>query len=260
MPRYSLSLGYFFTHVPLVERLQKAVAAGFHAVEMFWPAQVDSGDLERARAQANVEVVLFNMNEGDYRAGDRGFACVPDRLPWWRAELSRALLLADKIDCRRINVLAGKIPDQASRTRFLDCFVENLRWAAPQAAAAGVQLVVEPLNHLSHPDGLCQRTVDVIEVLDLVMEPNVGLQYDVYHAQRSEGNIIDTIREHIGRIMHVQIADVPTRSCPGSGELNFPAILATLDALNYKGYVGLEYIPPHPPVDPFGWLRQLSRE
>lgn len=256
MPDFSLSLGYFFTDVPVAARFSRARAAGFSAVEMFWPGSQSPAELAAARSAAGTDVVLFNMNEGNYARGDRGFACRPERRPWWREQLAAALDLASALGCPRINVLPGKTDPGARRASYLECFAENLCWAAPQAAERGVSLLIEPLNHLTHPDQLCRRTTDVLEVIRLVGCDNVRLQYDVYHAQRSEGNIIDTLREHMDVIGHIQIADVPTRSAPGTGELNFAAILNEIDALRYPGYVGLEYQPPAPPTDPFGWMSQ----
>jgi len=259
MPKFSVSLGYFFTDLPVPQRFQPARDAGFRAVELFWPKGWSAVTLSSAKEAADVEVVQFNMNEGDYENGDRGFACEPDRREWWREQLLLALDLARHLDCHRINVLPGKVPPDGDRQRSLDCFVENLQWAAPLAAVEMVQLLIEPLNHLSHPRQLCQRTIDVLQVLDLVQQKNVLLQYDVFHAQRSEGNIIDTLRAHIGQIGHVQIADVPTRSSPGTGELNFENILRELDVLGYPGYVGLEYQPPNSSALPFDWLAVSQR-
>lgn len=257
--KYSVSVGWFFTQVPLLARLQLARAAGFNAVEMFWPTDVPPRDLEQARIEAGVDVVLFNMNEGDYVKGDRGFACDPARRDWWRREVDAAISLAQLLHCSRINVLSGKVPAGGERARHWACFVENLNWAAPKALDAGIDLLIEPLNHLTHPTQLCQRTADVLEVLQLVQQPNVLLQYDVYHAQCSEGNIIATLRDKIGVIGHIQLADVPTRSAPGTGELNFANILRAVSETDYRGYVGLEYQPPHGAGDPFAWLEITER-
>jgi hydroxypyruvate isomerase len=259
MPRYSVSLGFFFTDVPLTARFARAREAGFGAVEMFWPGDVTVADLVAAQRAAEVEVVLFNLNEGRYELGERGFAAVPERQHWWRRELEAALALAMRLDCHRVNVLAGDVPVAGMRDSYRDCLVDNLRWAAPRAADLDVTLLVEPLNHVTHPRALCQRTADVLHVLDQVAEPNVGLQYDVFHAQRSEGNIVDTMRAQVSRIGHIQIADVPSRSAPGTGELNFPYILREIDRLDYDGYVGLEYQPPAGGADPFDWLEVSLR-
>lgn len=255
--RYSLSIGWFFTASPVVERFGLARRAGFRAVELFWPDD-DPAALRAAQRAAGVDVALLNMWEGDYAAGDRGFACDPGHRRQWRHALDAALELATALSCTRVNVLAGDVPAATPAAVARDCFVDNLRWAAPRAASHGVTLVVEPLNHLTHPRYLCQRTADVVAVLDRVGHDNVGLQYDVFHAQRSEGNLLDTLTANIDRIAHVQVADVPTRSAPGTGEVNVAALLGRLAALGYDGFVGLEY-DPSPTPDPFAWLPPAER-
>lgn len=249
---YSVSLGWFFTDLPLLDRFQVAKEAGFQAVEMFWTDE-DPQRVAEAAAQAGVRVVLFNMNEGDYAAGDRGFACDPYRRDEWRQDLDRALVLAKALGCRRINVLSGDVPPGQTREEAHDVMAENLRWAAPRAEATGVTLVVEPLTHLTHPIHLCQRTEDVLHLLDKVGDERIKLQFDTFHAQSSEGNLITTIREHIDRIGHIQVADVPTRAQPGTGEINFTNLLRAIADAGYDGHIGLEYSPEDDPA-PFAWL------
>ncbi|HEY0186684.1 MAG TPA: TIM barrel protein [Cellulomonas sp.] len=255
---FSVSVGWQFTELPLLDRFARVADAGFHAAECFWPT-CDAADLRRASRDAGVDVVLFNMDEGDYAAGERGFACDPAGRDRWRAALDRALRLAEQLSCPRVNVLAGSIPECRSRAVALDCFVANLRWAAPRAADAGVVLVIEPLNHLTHPRYLFQRTAPTIEALGMIDHPAVGLQYDVYHAQRSEGNLLDTLHRNRRLIGHVQFADVPSRQAPGTGEVNFAAVLALLAADGYAGYVGLEYAAAPGGADPFAWLARSDR-
>ena len=254
MPRYSASLGFFFTDVPLVQRFALARDAGFRAVEFFWPADDDPSDIARAREAAGIDVVLFNMDEGDYAGGERGFLGNPDRRDAWRASLMTALDLAEAVGCPRINALTGNALSPDRRAEQLDCIVENLAWAAPLAAERGVALLLEPLNAATHPDYLCRRTSEALELIDRVGMPNVALQYDVYQAQRGEGDIVATIRGTLDRISHIQIADAPSRAAPGTGELNFPYILGEIDASGYAGFVGLEYQPAPAPADPFSWL------
>lgn len=249
---YSVSLGWFFTDVPLTDRFGLARDAGFRAVEMFWP-DVRVADLEAARRESGMDVALINMYEGDYAAGQRGLACRPEYRDLWREKLEEAIEVCRAVRCPRINVLTGDAPAGVDRQPFRACLIDNLRWASPQAARAGITLTIEPLNHLSHPDYLCQYTRDVLSILDEIDDDTVTLQYDVYHAQRSEGNLISTLRSVIGRVGHIQIADVPTRSAPGTGEINFHAVLTELGRLGYTGYVGLEYDPANL-TDPFAWL------
>ncbi len=199
------------------------------------------------------------MDEGDYAAGERGFVGDPDRRADWRASLMAALDLATAVQCPRINALTGNALSPDRREEQLDCIVENLAWAAPLADERGVALLLEPLNAATHPDYLCRTTREALALMDRVGAPNVLLQYDVYQAQRGEGDIVATIRATLDRIAHIQIADAPSRAAPGTGELNFPYILSEIDAAGYRGYVGLEYQPAPPPADPFAWLPREQR-
>jgi hydroxypyruvate isomerase len=259
VPKFSASLGFFFTDAPLARRFALAKEAGFNAVEFFWPTDVDPVGLERARAQAGVDVVLFNMDEGDYAHGERGFAGNPGRREAWRESLLTALDLADAVRCPRINALVGNALSSESRPEQLDCSVANLKWAAPLAAERGVALLLEPLNAATHPHYLCRRTDEALTLMDDIDEPNVLLQYDVYQAQRGEGDVIATMRANAHRISHIQIADSPTRAAPGTGELNFTNIFREIDAMGYTGHVGLEYEPAPAPADPFAWLPVAER-
>ena len=259
MTRYSASLGFFYTDEPLGLRFSRAREAGFTAVEFFWPTETDFEELARAQAAAGVSVALFNMDEGDYANGERGFAGNPQRRDAWRASLDRALQLAELVHCPNINALVGNALSPKSRASQLECSVDNLKWAAPRAADVGVALLIEPLNAPTHPDYLCRRTSEALELLAQIDEPNVRLQYDVYQAQRGEGDVVATIRANIDVIAHIQIADSPTRAAPGTGELNFPYILKEIAASGYTGYVGLEYQPDPSADDPFAWLPREER-
>lgn len=260
MLRYSVNLSMLFKECPFLQRFQATADAGFAAVEFLWPTGIDLDDLVRAQRSANVAVALFNVDSGDMPAGERGFASWPDRVVWWRQRLTEALALADRLRCTRLNVQVGNESPEFGRTRQTGCLLENLSWAAPRAREAGVTLMLEALNRFEHPRYLHYLTSQVVEVLDLLAEPNVKMQYDVYHMQRMEGNILPSVRTHIRRLGHVQIADAPDRHQPGTGELNYQYILAQLDALGYDGYVGLEYNPLGSSAESFDWLTWEARQ
>lgn len=256
MPRYSLNLGFFYADVPLVERIAQAAKEGFGAIEFWWPAGISQGEIVQAVQEAGVTVQLFNMDEGDYAKGERGFAGDPARREEWQASLIQALDLAEALHCPRINALTGDAIEGLTREEQLDCVVENLQWAAPLASERGINLLLEPLNAATHPTYLCRTTREALDLIARVDAPNVRLQYDVYQAQRGEGDIVETIRTNLGIIDHVQIADSPSRAAPGTGELNFPFILQSLDDMGFEGYVGLEYKPVG---NALGWLPLADR-
>lgn len=259
MPHYSLSLGFFFVDVPLTERFALAREAGFRAVEFFWPIEPDFARIARAQRDAEVDVVLFNMDEGDYAHGERGFAAVPDRADDWRAQFDRALDLAEAVNCPRINALTGNFESRWDPAEQVDCLVDNLRWAAPRASARGVDILLEPLNAVTHPQYVCRTTTDALDVMKRVGEPNVLIQYDFFQIQRGEGDVVHRFRELLDVIGHVQIGDSPDRGAPGTGELRYEYILEQVDAAGYVGHIGLEYKTGGDEQAALAWLPRTER-
>ncbi len=259
MLRYSVNLSMLFKEVPFLERFEQTAKAGFEAVEFLWPAGTDLDDLVRAQQASGLKVALFNVDAGDMPGGDRGFANWPDRVDWWRGRFEVALELAGRLGCPQMNALVGnEIPGMAAEVQT-ECLLKNLAWAAPRARADRVGIAIEALNRFEHPRYPYNRTAQVVELLNQLGEPNVKLQYDVYHMQRMEGNLVPTIRANAARIGHIQIADAPDRHQPGTGELNYPYILAQIDATGYEGFVGLEYNPLGSSDESFAWLPREQR-
>jgi hydroxypyruvate isomerase len=255
MPRFAANLTMLFTEYPLPERFDRAAAAGFQAVEFLFPYDEDVLSIAAALRRNGLRQVLFNLPAGDFVAGERGFANDPARVGAFRDGVERALEIADQLDCRQINCLAGlELPDVPIETQW-GTMVDNLRFAAERTSQAGVRLLVEPLNDIDSPGFLLTTTSQGLMLLDEVGHPNLALQYDVYHAQRMEGNLTATLRRHLDRIGHIQIADSPDRHQPGTGEINYPFVLATLDEIGYGGWVSLEYRPAPDTEQSLGWLR-----
>lgn len=256
---FSVNLSMLFKEVPFLDRFQRTVDSGFSAVEFLWPTDIDLDELVSAQKASGLTVALFNVDSGNMPAGDRGFASWPDRVGWWRARFQVALNLAERLGCQRLNVQVGNELSGMAMDAQARCLLENLSWAAPLARQSGVTLLLEALNRFEHPRYLHFHTAHVVSVLDQLGEPNVKMQYDVYHMQRMEGNIVATLRAQASRLGHVQIADAPDRHQPGTGELNFPYILAQLAESGYNGYVGLEYNPLGSTEDSFSWLPMALR-
>jgi hydroxypyruvate isomerase len=241
--KLSANLSLLFREVPFVERFERAVRAGFDAVEFWWPAGEDLAAVEGAIRDSGVSVVLFNFDAGDMSAGDRGLLSDPQRQARFAENLPIALDLARRVGCTQLNALLGlELPGHA-REEQLALAVQNLRWAAQEAAAIDATVLVEAVNTLENGPYLISHTADAAALIDRVGAPNVALQYDVYHMQRMEGNLSDTIRRFSQRIAHVQIADSPGRGEPGTGEINFAFVFGVLAEVGYRGHVGLEYIP-----------------
>lgn len=241
--RFSANLSMLFTEVPFVDRFAAAREAGFAAVEFWWPRDEDLDAVVRAVEGAGLEVALFNFDAGDMRAGDRGVLSDPVRQDEFRANVPVALELAAALGCPRLNALVGLELPGVGRAAQLELARENVRWAADQAAGRGIEVLIEAVNTFENGLYLLSSTPAAAEFVRGVARPNVRLQYDAYHMQRMEGNLVATLAEHLGEIGHVQIADSPDRGQPGTGEINFAFVLERLEALGYDGFVGLEYRP-----------------
>lgn len=255
--RYSLNLGWFFADQPLSKRVDLAARAGFTAVELFWPGE-DLPSLSKKIKDTCMDVAMINLYEGNYSRGDRGFLCDQNRVGLWQTKFLEAIEACTLLHCRRLNILTGDIPEEMPRAVALAQAVRTLSWATPYASERNIKLVIEPLNHLTHPHYLCQRTIDVLELISYLDTNTVGIEYDLYHAQISEGNLLQTIESNISSIYHIQLADCPTRESPGTGEINFNNIIAKLVDLQYSNFVGLEY-SPREQLPNFEWLPRTER-
>ena len=254
MPRFAVNCSILFTEIPLLERFARARAAGFAAVECWWPADTDPDAFAAAIEDAGVQLILLNLDAGDMPAGDRGLLNDPAAEGRIRANLDVALGLATRLGCRRLNALAGNARDGEPREAQVARVCERLRWMAPRAAEAGVTLLIEAINAFDSPRYLFHRTPEILAALDAIGAPNVKYQYDLYHLQRGEGSLTQTLRENIARIGHIQIADVPDRHEPGTGEINYRRMLQVIDDLGYDGHVALEYKPRGATEESLAWL------
>jgi hydroxypyruvate isomerase len=252
MPKFSANLSFLFTELPMLERFDAAATCGFPAVEFMFPYDYDLADLKGKLAETSQQLVLFNLPAGDFAAGERGIAVDPTRVEEFVRGVEAAVVLAPELGCTRINCLSGIVPlglDEATAHKTL---VSNVRFAAAALADVGVTLCIEPINRIDTPRFAIGTTSEATSLISEVGMPNVRLQFDIYHAQRAEGNIIDTMTRTIDLIAHVQIADSPNRNEPGTGELSYEPILRKLDELGYTGWVGLEYKPSRQTAETLG--------
>jgi hydroxypyruvate isomerase len=253
--RFSVNVSILFKEVPFLERFGRAEQAGFSAVEFWWPSGEDLGEVERTVRDAGLEVALFNFDAGDMPSGDRGLVSDPEREGRFRENVPVALELARSLGCRRMNVLVGHEIPGMDRDEQLALARENVRFAAGRAGEAGVTVMVEAVNTFENGPYLLYTTGQAVEFVRRVGRENVRIQHDFYHMQRMEGNLVANLREHIGVIGHVQVADSPGRGEPGTGEIHHPYVLAALEDLGYDGFVGLEYNPTTPTTEEsFDWL------
>jgi hydroxypyruvate isomerase len=239
---WSAHLSMLFTEVPPLNRPAAARAAGFGAVETWWP-EPDTDDWAEAVQRAGVRVALLNADGGDVSAGERGFLNVPALRDRELQRIDAALALAARVGCRRINVLAGRLTHDLSETRQRDAAAAVLREAAPRAASHGAVLVVEPLNSIDVPGYLLPTAADARSFIDSISSDSVRLLYDAYHAASSGADPIAEAPKLIDVIGHVQYADHPGRGAPGTGTLDLPRFADALLNAGYEGDIGLEFDP-----------------
>ena len=258
MPKFSANLTMLFNEVPFLERFGAARKAGFRAVEYVSPYEFYPGDIADRLKANRLSQVLFNLPVGDWAAGERGIAIFAERQAEFRDGIATAIRYAKALDCQQVNCLAGLAPAGADAAELRATFVENLKFASHALAAAGIRLLIEPINTRDMPGFFLNTSSQALAIIVDVGSPNLFLQYDVYHMHIMEGAAIDTITRTFPLIKHVQIADYPGRHEPGTGEIDYPGVLAHLDHLGYAGWVGAEYKPATTTAEGLGWLSRLS--
>ena len=258
--RFCPNLSMLWKDVDFTERFGRAKEAGFKAVEFWWPSGEDLGKVESAIKDAGLEVALFNFDAGDMPSGDRGLVSDPERKQEFRDNVPVALELARSVGCPRLNALMGLELDGVDREEQLELAQENISWAAEQAAEHDIEVMIEAVNTFENGPYLLSTTKAAADFVERAGRDNVKLQYDAYHMQRMEGNVVATLREHIGDITHIQIADSPDRGQPGTGEMNYRYIFGVLEELSYGGWIGLEYKPTTDSTeDSLEWLPREKR-
>jgi hydroxypyruvate isomerase len=253
MPRLAANLTMLFTEAPFLERFGRAARAGFRAVEFLFPYDHEPAEIRRELDAHGLALVLHNLPAGDWAAGERGIACDPERVAEFRADVARAIGYAKDLGVPQLNCLAGKAPAGVAPEVLRRTFVENLRYAAERLRAADLKLLIEPINPFDIPGFYLNTTQQALAIMDEVGADNLFLQYDVYHAQRTEGELAATLAKHLARIAHVQIADNPGRNEPGTGEINYAFLLRHLDRIGYRGWIGCEYKPAAATEAGLGW-------
>ena len=243
MPRFAASLMFLFTEAPFPERFALARRAGFRAVECQSPYEWPADEIRRWLDAENLEMVLVNAPAGEAGKGDRGFAALPGREDDFRDSLERGLDYARSLGCPRLHVLAGVAPAGTDLQEMERVYVANLRHAVARGAAAGVRILIEPLNPADAPGYFLNRMDQAGALAEAVGHPNLWLQYDVYHAQMSGAGLAETFRGHVSRIGHIQIAGVPGRHEPVPSDIAFSELFALFDRSGYDGWIGCEYRP-----------------
>jgi hydroxypyruvate isomerase len=258
MPQFAANLSMLFTEAPFLDRFERAADAGFTAVEFLFPYAFATSDIQARLTRYGLKLVLHNLPAGDWDAGERGIACLPDRVEEFREGVRRAIQVGTALGVPQLNCLAGKAPSGVAGDVLRKTFVDNLRHAAAELKKANLKLLIEPINTHDIPGFYLSGTAQALSILDEVGADNAFVQYDIYHMQRMEGELAATLQKHVARIGHVQLADNPGRNEPGSGEINYAFLLAHLDRIGYRGYVGCEYKPATTTEAGLAWRQQLA--
>ena len=258
MPRFAANLSMMFNEVPFLDRFAAARAAGFEGVEFLFPYDFAAGELRTRLSNEGLTQVLFNMPPGDWAKGERGIASIPGRQTEFRESVKKALEYAAALDCRQIHCMAGLVPSGVSQTTATAVYAANLAWAAEQAKPAGVRVVIEPINHRDMPGYFLNTQAQGASIIDAIGSDRVGLQFDVYHVQITEGDITKRMEQFMPLIAHMQIADVPARNEPGTGEIGWRFVFRRMDELRYQGWVGCEYRPAGDTVTGLGWRERFA--
>jgi hydroxypyruvate isomerase len=259
MPQFAANLSMLFTELPFLERFEAAANAGFEAVEFLFPYAFAVDDIAQRLKRHKLELVLHNLPCGDWNAGERGIACDPLRVGEFQDSVALALKYATALGVTRLHCMAGIVPAHASRQVAHDTYVANLRYAAARLNEHGLRLLIEPINSFDMPGYFLTGSAQAAAVIAECGADNLFMQFDMYHMQRMEGELAKTIRAHLPLIAHMQLADVPGRHEPGTGEIAYPGLFALIDELGYKGWIGCEYIPQHDTISGLAWRFNLAQ-
>ncbi|MDR9805639.1 2-oxo-tetronate isomerase [Rhizobium hidalgonense] len=259
MPKFSANLSLLYQDIAFLDRFAAAAEDGFGALEYLGPYTEPKEKVADALKANGLKQALFNVPSGDWAGGERGIACLPDRIDEFRNGISLALDYAKALACPQVNVISGLVPKGADLETLEKVLVENLKYAVQRTADAGVKLLIEPINLRDIPGFFLSTTNHAERILEKVASDNLYIQYDFYHMQIMQGDLIPTFIRLKDRIAHVQVADNPGRNEPGTGEINYGFILSELDRLGYDGWVGCEYKPKAGTSEGLGWMKPYRK-
>jgi hydroxypyruvate isomerase len=253
MTKLAANLTMLFTELPFLDRFEAAAKAGFCGVEFLFPYDFEVDQIAQKISTNMLELVLHNLPAGNWGAGERGIACHPDRVAEFKEGVVMAIRYAKALGVKQLNCLAGIVPAGVSGQDAHRTFVSNLTFAADQLQAAGIRLLIEPINTFDIPGFFLSHTKQAVEIIRETGSSNLFVQYDIYHMQRMEGELINTIKANLPLIKHIQLADNPGRFEPGTGEINYHTVFAQLSEMGYQGWIGCEYKPKTGTVEGLCW-------
>ena len=255
MPKLAANLSMLFTEVPFMDRFEAAAKAGFKGVEFLFPYEFDLNQIADKIKANNLQIVLHNLPAGNWGGGERGIACHPNRVGEFQDGVGKGIEAAKKLGVKQLNALSGIVPQGVSADQARATFVSNLKFAAQKLKGEGIRLITEPINTFDIPGFFLTRTQQALDIIKDVGSDNLFLQHDIYHMQRMEGELANTIKNNIAMIKHMQLADNPGRNEPGTGEINYAFLFKLIDDLGYDGWIGCEYRPKTTTAEGLGWIK-----
>lgn len=253
MPRFAANLTMMFNEVDFLDRFEAAAKAGFKGVEYLFPYDFDAAELKSRLDTFGLTQVLHNLPAGDWAGGERGIACLPDRVEEFKAGVDKAISYATTLGCKQVNCLIGLTPAGVDADVVRKTVVDNLTFAAAKLKDAGIKLVIEAINTRDIPGFYLSGTQQAVDLIADTGSDNIAVQYDIYHMQIMEGDLAPTMDKHMAQIDHIQLADNPGRNEPGTGEINYPFLFSHLDKIGYDGWIGCEYKPATTTVEGLSW-------
>ncbi len=246
-----------FTEHPFMDRFDAAGKSGFKGVEFLFPYAEDKFAIREKLDRNSLTQVLFNLPPGNWEGGERGIACLPDRVGEFQDSIGKAIEYAKVLGNKQVNCLSGIRPAGVSEDVLRATIVANLRFAAEALKKEGILLIAEAINFYDMPGFYLNTSKQAFSIFDEVGSDNLKFQYDIYHMQRMEGELANTLKAHLSRIAHIQIADTPGRHEPGTGEINYPFLFRWLDEIGYDGWVSCEYRPKGETAAGLGWMSTM---
>ena len=261
MPKFAANLSLMFTEVDFLDRFGAARASGFEAVECLFPYAWPAAEIAERLARHQLKLVLHNLPAGNWAAGERGIACDPARVGQFQDSVALALEYATALGVPQLHCLAGIVPAGVTRAKAHATYVDNLRFAASALRRHGLHLLIEPINNIDMPGYLLTGSDQAAGIMQECEHDNLFMQFDMYHMQRMEGGmqgeLARAIARHLPLIRHMQLADVPGRHEPGTGQIDYRTLFALIDELGYTGWIGCEYHPQGRTEAGLGWISTL---
>jgi hydroxypyruvate isomerase len=258
MPRFAANLSMMFNEKPFLDRFDAAARAGFKGIEFLFPYDHPAAEIRRRLDANGLTQALFNMPPGDWGKGERGLAALPGRQAEFRDGVKAALDYAEALGCKLVHCMAGIVPTDVAPVTAGAVYAANLDWAAELAQRSDVKIVIEPINHRDMPGYFLNTQAQGAAFVEAIGRERLGLQFDIYHVQVTEGDVTKRMEQHMPLIAHMQIADVPARNEPGTGEIGWEFVFRRMDELGYRGWVGCEYRPKGETDAGLGWLKRLA--